>query len=221
MSFQCCVTDKFCVALGGENSSVVHEGYMYGVGGVSKLASRCSMGTLGGNLYLSPRFTWAFCWRRHAEPCRVSPSRRRVLFTTTLRIYRTLPRLTARCSGVVLISYTAVTTDVIVIRTEAMDEAAKNGHLDVVTWLHEHRQEGCTGGAMDMAGRHGHLDVLKFLHENRSEGCSTLAVDFAAHNGHTEVYTPYVLPSYASARYTTTALLVQMAPNLVLFRPCS
>ncbi len=47
----------------------------------------------------------------------------------------------------------------VVCRTEAMDEAAKNGHLDVVTWLHEHRQEGCTGGAMDMAGRHGHLDV--------------------------------------------------------------
>lgn len=48
-------------------------------------------------------------------------------------------------------------------RTEAMDEAAKNGHLDVVTWLHENRQEGCTGGAMDMAGRHGHLEVTSWL----------------------------------------------------------
>ncbi|CAB1119820.1 unnamed protein product [Ectocarpus sp. CCAP 1310/34] len=87
-------------------------------------------------------------------------------------------------------------------RTEAMDEAAKNGHLDVLVWLHENRQEGCTGGAMDMASRHGHLEVLKFLHENRSEGCSTLAVDFAAHNGHTEVKLS-VFGQYKGASRTT------------------
>lgn len=46
-------------------------------------------------------------------------------------------------------------------RTEAMDEAAKNGHLEVVRWLHENRIEGCTGGAMDMASRHGYLDVSR------------------------------------------------------------
>lgn len=51
-----------------------------------------------------------------------------------------------------------------------MDEAAKNGHLDVVMWLHENRQEGCTGGAMDMAGRHGHLEVrvaMMLLHTSK------------------------------------------------------
>lgn len=48
-----------------------------------------------------------------------------------------------------------------------MDEAAKNGHLDVVIWLHENRQEGCTGGAMDMAGRHGHLEVTVAVRARR------------------------------------------------------
>lgn len=49
----------------------------------------------------------------------------------------------------------------IYLRTAAMDEACKNGHLEVVEWLHQNRQEGCTGGAMDMAASHGHLEVSK------------------------------------------------------------
>lgn len=44
-----------------------------------------------------------------------------------------------------------------------MDEASKNGYLEVVQWLHQNRQEGCTGGAMDMAASHGHLEVLHEL----------------------------------------------------------
>lgn len=28
--------------------------------------------------------------------------------------------------------------------TKAMDLAAANGHLEVVQWLHENRNEGCT-----------------------------------------------------------------------------
>uniref|UniRef100_K3WP09 Uncharacterized protein n=1 Tax=Globisporangium ultimum (strain ATCC 200006 / CBS 805.95 / DAOM BR144) TaxID=431595 RepID=K3WP09_GLOUD len=30
-----------------------------------------------------------------------------------------------------------------------MNNAATEGHLDVVKWLHEHRAEGCTTHAMD------------------------------------------------------------------------
>lgn len=45
------------------------------------------------------------------------------------------------------------------LSTAAMDQAAKNGHLDVVQFLHYNRQEGCTGGAMDMASRNGYLEV--------------------------------------------------------------
>ena len=55
----------------------------------------------------------------------------------------------------------------------AMDYASQNGHLNVVKFLHENRNEGCTTCAMDYASENGHLDVVKFLHENRTEGCTT------------------------------------------------
>ncbi|GAX84523.1 hypothetical protein CEUSTIGMA_g11944.t1 [Chlamydomonas eustigma] len=69
----------------------------------------------------------------------------------------------------------------------AMDDAARDGHLDVVIWLHFNRTEGCTENAMDKAARYGHLDVVKWLHENRTEGCTRYAMDDAAANGHLDV----------------------------------
>ncbi|EGG16706.1 hypothetical protein DFA_07684 [Cavenderia fasciculata] len=70
---------------------------------------------------------------------------------------------------------------------KAMNRAAANGHLDIVKFLHQHRSEGCTKDAMDFACANGHLDVVKFLNENRSEGCTTDAMDFACENGHLDV----------------------------------
>jgi len=66
----------------------------------------------------------------------------------------------------------------------AMDDAACNGHLDVVKWLHEHRREGCTTDAMDFAAFHGHLDVLRWLHKHRREGCTQDALELAARMDH-------------------------------------
>ncbi len=57
------------------------------------------------------------------------------------------------------------------------------GHLDILIWLHENRNEGCTVKAMDCASEEGHLDVVKWLHEHRSEGCTSYAMDSAAHRG--------------------------------------
>ncbi len=48
-----------------------------------------------------------------------------------------------------------------------MDGAAAHGHLDVLTWLHEHRVEGCTFEALDQAAGNGHLNILLFLHRYR------------------------------------------------------
>ncbi|RLN72003.1 hypothetical protein BBJ28_00007407 [Nothophytophthora sp. Chile5] len=69
----------------------------------------------------------------------------------------------------------------------AMDGAAGAGHLDMVQYLHTHRQEGCTFAAMDSAAANGHLEVVKWLHENRSEGCSVRAMDGAAAGGHLRI----------------------------------
>ncbi|EQC33881.1 hypothetical protein SDRG_08562, partial [Saprolegnia diclina VS20] len=71
--------------------------------------------------------------------------------------------------------------------TNAMDEAAANGHLDVVSFLHVHRHEGCTEEAMDDAAAYGHLEVVEFLHLNRAEGWTIKALDGAISDGHLDV----------------------------------
>jgi ankyrin repeat protein len=38
-----------------------------------------------------------------------------------------------------------------------MHWAARNGHLEVVQWLHENRKEGCTINAMNWAAECGHF----------------------------------------------------------------
>ncbi|GLE11842.1 hypothetical protein PINS_up024571 [Pythium insidiosum] len=63
----------------------------------------------------------------------------------------------------------------------------KNGHLDIVQWLHANRTEGCTLKAMDGAAMNGHLGIVQWLHAHRSEGCTTKAMDLAAQNGHVAV----------------------------------
>ena len=40
----------------------------------------------------------------------------------------------------------------------------------MIKWLHNNRSEGCSKDAMDLAAKNGHLHVLKWLHENRKEG---------------------------------------------------
>lgn len=65
---------------------------------------------------------------------------------------------------------------------DVMDNLAKNGHVDVVRWLHENKKEGCTTQAMegcttvamDLAAQYGHLGVLRFLSQNWSEDCSNV-----------------------------------------------
>jgi ankyrin repeat protein len=44
-----------------------------------------------------------------------------------------------------------------------MNWAARNGHLEVVKFLHENRSEGCTEKAMDWAAKNGHLEVVEYL----------------------------------------------------------
>lgn len=71
--------------------------------------------------------------------------------------------------------------------TEAMDEAASKGLLNVVEWLHFNESGGCTAKAMDKAAANGHLEIVQWLHANRSEGCTVDAMNQAAANGHLEI----------------------------------
>jgi hypothetical protein len=69
-----------------------------------------------------------------------------------------------------------------------MDRAAKNGHIDVLKWLHENRHEGCSHLAIVYAAERGHLDVAKWLHaSNHIEWVWACAMEGAAVNGRLEV----------------------------------
>jgi len=68
-----------------------------------------------------------------------------------------------------------------------MDKAARNGHFEVVKFLHENRTEGCKN-AMNFASRHGHFEVVKFLHQNvRTEGNVLEAFKLASDNFHVDI----------------------------------
>ena len=75
----------------------------------------------------------------------------------------------------------------VVCTADAMDYAAKRGHLPVVKYLHAQRHEGCTVNAMNWAAESGHLEMVKWLHYRRSEGCSEHALRNAAGNDHLPV----------------------------------
>ncbi|CAK4488733.1 unnamed protein product [Aphanomyces euteiches] len=67
--------------------------------------------------------------------------------------------------------------------TQAMDGAVQNKHFSVVQYLHAERSEGCTPAAMDGAALNGDLAMVTFLHSHRTEGCTTEAMDAAATHG--------------------------------------
>ncbi|KAJ3110586.1 hypothetical protein HDU96_006462 [Phlyctochytrium bullatum] len=66
---------------------------------------------------------------------------------------------------------------------EGKAPVARPKHLEILKFLHEHRDEGCTVAAMDQAAANGILEVVEFLHHSRTEGCTQLAMDRAAGNG--------------------------------------
>ncbi|TDH71329.1 uncharacterized protein CCR75_001930 [Bremia lactucae] len=41
----------------------------------------------------------------------------------------------------------------------------------------ENRSEGCTSAVMNLAAKNGHNDMVKWLHLNRREGCTTEAME--------------------------------------------
>lgn len=54
-----------------------------------------------------------------------------------------------------------------------MDGAVANGHFDMVQWLHQNRQEGCTTDAMDSCTD---IDILSWLNAYQNKGCTAKAM---------------------------------------------
>eukprot|EP01133_Synstelium_polycarpum_P003790 gene3790-4371_t len=71
-----------------------------------------------------------------------------------------------------------------VASSDAMNNAARYSHIDVLEYLHTHRKEGCSRDAMDLACAQGSLEALEFLNDKRKEGATRKAMDMAATNGH-------------------------------------
>ncbi|KAJ3106216.1 hypothetical protein HDU97_006849 [Phlyctochytrium planicorne] len=69
----------------------------------------------------------------------------------------------------------------------AMDFAARNGHFEVVKFLHDHRTEGCSLSAIHGAAMIGRLDIVRFLHTHRSEMTSPHVLSGATRYGHLDV----------------------------------
>ncbi|GMF23888.1 unnamed protein product [Phytophthora fragariaefolia] len=85
--------------------------------------------------------------------------------------------MSANCEG----SWTDATGEA------AMADAASNGHLEVVQYLHEHFNRPATNAVVVAAAASGHLNVVRYLHENQSERCSTDVIKVALENGHAAV----------------------------------
>jgi ankyrin repeat protein len=66
--------------------------------------------------------------------------------------------------------------------SDAIDFAARNGHLRVVEMLHENGATA-TSLAVDLAVVNGHHEVVEFLLVNRSEGFSCRAIEVAREKG--------------------------------------
>ena len=71
------------------------------------------------------------------------------------------------------------------VNLPSIDNASREGHLEVVKYLHSIGKE-CTTNAMDYASSRGHIEVVQYLHSIGKE-CTTRAIDFAGRNGHLEV----------------------------------
>ena len=72
----------------------------------------------------------------------------------------------------------------------AMNDAAQNGHLHVLKYLHERLGREnclCSHKAMDRAAGNGHHNCVQWLHQNRDEGCSPRAIENALQNGHIDM----------------------------------
>jgi hypothetical protein len=68
----------------------------------------------------------------------------------------------------------------------ACSDAAENGHLECLKYLHEEAKAPWDSGTAAWAAENGHLHILEYLVERKFDKCSELACANAAMYGHLE-----------------------------------
>ncbi|TDH71456.1 hypothetical protein CCR75_006493 [Bremia lactucae] len=83
----------------------------------------------------------------------------------------------------------------------AVDNAASQGHLEVIEWLHTNRSEGCsrlaiknfsyrcTSNSMCQAAENGYLSMVKRLNANMPESHTARTINYAVQYCHLDVAT--------------------------------
>lgn len=95
--------------------------------------------------------------------------------------------------------------------TSAVFCAAENGHLQVLEWLSRFCRtcNAWTRPAMNKAAKKGHLEVVKWLYHNASDVCVTHAIEFADEHGHKDV-TEWLHVASSRTRMCTTGCSAKM-----------
>ncbi|EFA83121.1 hypothetical protein PPL_03911 [Heterostelium album PN500] len=100
---------------------------------------------------------------------------------------------------------------------QAMNEASRNDRLDVIKWLHNNRSEGCSKKCMDYAARNSNLHIVKWLHQNRTEGCTTDSLDHAIFNEDLEMVKWFYQNRTEGSTYKVEEVIAQGNKELIQF----
>lgn len=93
-------------------------------------------------------------------------------------------------------------------RKHTWDWAAKNGHLNVLKWLHKHHKGDISDDTLDYAAANGHLKVVEWLHEHYHAEVSFKALELAAQHRHYEVV-KFLLDKYEFTYTEAFAVLLR------------
>ncbi|KAJ3411011.1 hypothetical protein HDV05_002919 [Chytridiales sp. JEL 0842] len=85
--------------------------------------------------------------------------------------------------------------------TDAMDNAAREGSLEILFFLHQNRTEGCTSSAPLEAAMMGHLSVLQFLQTHYELYINEMVVVTACIGAHAPIL-DFLLNTYPDRGYT-------------------
>ena len=118
-----------------------------------------------------------------------------------------------------MVSYLHFNINNISCTTDAVDNAAANGHLHILKFIHTYRNERCTTDAMDFAILHNHEKVVKWLIHNRYEGCSSIALKWAAKNNNVFVF-KYICKTYNYKISSETIGYIIQHENISLLKWC-